>query len=85
MVTTLTKPQPKQIHLCQEIQDVFKRMFDQTCQAIQQLDGTAFEEHTWQRNKNGQWISGDCNESEIYIDRTLNHGNIFEKIGRMNV
>ncbi len=60
---------------------VFRQMFDNTCQMIEQLDGNAkFIEQPWTRN-NGTWVGGENSGDSIYIDRALDNGNVFEKIG----
>ncbi|MBD0389446.1 MAG: coproporphyrinogen III oxidase, partial [Nostoc sp. C3-bin3] len=57
---------------------VFRQMFDNTCQMIEQLDGKGkFIEQSWTRN-NGTWVGGESSGDSIYIDRALDNGNVFE-------
>ncbi|MBE9060627.1 oxygen-dependent coproporphyrinogen oxidase [cf. Phormidesmis sp. LEGE 11477] len=59
---------------------VFKHMFDHTCGSIEQLDGQLFSEQRWARD-NGNWVTGENSSDAIYIDRSLQNGSVFEKIG----
>lgn len=54
------------------IDKVFKEMFDDVCQALEDIDGAKFSEKTWKR---------DENKGTVYLDRTLSNGNVFEKVG----
>ena len=63
------------------IDKVFRQMFENTCQALEDLDGKKFIEQTWTRDKNGIWMAGENSEDIVYIDRALHNGNVFEKIG----
>lgn len=77
---TLEKPAQQQQGLRGKIQDVFKQMFENACQAVEQLDGKPFTEHTWTR-ENGVWVVGENTEDTVYVDRALHNGNVFEKAG----
>lgn len=83
MVETLSKleqsAQGQQV-LREKIKGVFRQMFDHTCQAIEQLDGKKFTEQHWIR-EDGAWVAGENSGDSIYIDRALQGGNVFEKIG----
>jgi coproporphyrinogen III oxidase len=83
MVETLEKLEQstQKQHLRERIKKVFRQMFDNTCQTIEQLDGEKFIEQTWTRDQNGIWMAGKSNEDTVYIDRALLNGNFFEKIG----
>ena len=63
------------------IDKVFRQMFENTCQALEELDGKKFIEQTWTRDKNGIWMAGENSKDTIYIDRALGNGNVFEKVG----
>lgn len=63
------------------IEQVFRQMFDHTCQKMEQLDGKPFTEQHWIRDPNGSWIAGDNSQTPQYSDRTLLNGNVFEKVG----
>ncbi|ARV59269.1 coproporphyrinogen III oxidase [Nostocales cyanobacterium HT-58-2] len=63
------------------IKEVFRQMFDNVCQTIEQLDGGKLIEQSWNRDKKGIWIAGESSEDTIYIDRALHNGNVFEKVG----
>ncbi len=63
------------------MQTVFKQMFENICQAIEQVDGERFIEQSWTRDSNGIWISGKNSEDTRYLDRALHNGNVFEKVG----
>jgi coproporphyrinogen III oxidase len=76
----LETSQQKQHDLHGKIKEVFRQMFDNTCQAIEQLDGKTFTDQSWVR-ENGQWVSGESDGVSVYVDRALNQGNVFEKIG----
>lgn len=78
---TLEKPVQKQQNMRGTIQKVFRKMFDSTCQALEELDGKKFVEQTWNRDKNGIWIAGESSDDTVYVDRALQGGNVFEKIG----
>lgn len=62
------------------IKEVFRSMFESTCQAIEQLDGKTFSEQPWTR-ENSIWVAGKSSGDSLYVDRALQNGNIFEKIG----
>lgn len=79
MLQTLAPTQDRET-LLKTIEGVFRRMFDHTCHAIEQLDGQTFTEQPWTR-ENGVWVAGDGNQDSIYIDRALEDGQVFEKIG----
>lgn len=63
------------------VDKVLRQVFETTCQAIEQLDGSKFIEQNWIRDKTGAWIAGENSEDTIYVDRALHNGNIFEKVG----
>jgi coproporphyrinogen III oxidase len=77
----LDKPVHKQQRIRTAIEKVFKQMFENTCQAIEQLDGEKFIEQSWIRDQNGIWMAGENSEETVYIDRALHNGNVFEKVG----
>ena len=79
-VEKLEESLQKKQSLSRKIKEVFRRMFENTCQAIEQLDGKKFIEQPWIR-KNGIWVMGESSGDTTYIDRALQNGNIFEKIG----
>ena len=80
MIATANKVEQKQQTIYARSGEVFWQMFENTCQAIEQLDGKQFTEKTWIR-ENGSWVAGDSCEGNIYMDRALNDGTVFEKIG----
>ncbi|RCJ40755.1 coproporphyrinogen III oxidase [Nostoc minutum NIES-26] len=59
----------------------FRQMFENTCQALETLDGKRFIEQSWTRDRKGIWTPGESSEGTIYIDRSLQNGNVFEKVG----
>ncbi|QSJ16339.1 oxygen-dependent coproporphyrinogen oxidase [Nostoc sp. UHCC 0702] len=63
------------------IDKTFRQMFENTCQALEALDGKGFIEQSWTRDNKGMWTVGESSEDSIYIDRYLHNGNIFEKVG----
>lgn len=63
------------------IDKVLRQMFEDTCQALEELDGMKFSEQTWIRDKNGIWTVSQNTQDNIYIDRALLNGNVFEKVG----
>ncbi|MBW4613306.1 MAG: oxygen-dependent coproporphyrinogen oxidase [Desmonostoc vinosum HA7617-LM4] len=63
------------------IAQIFKQMFENTCQALEVLDGKKFSEQSWNRNHQDIWTVGESSEDAIYIDRALHNGNVFEKVG----
>jgi coproporphyrinogen III oxidase len=77
----LEKPVQEQQSLRGRIEKVFRQMFENTCQAIEQLDDEKLIEQTWTRDKNGIWMAGENSEDTIYVDRALHNGNVFEKVG----
>lgn len=81
VIETLEKNVHKQQSTRRIIEKVFRQMFENICQAIEQLDGKKFIEQPWNRDKNGNWIGGDNSEDTIYVDRALHDGNVFEKVG----
>lgn len=58
-----------------------REMFENTCQAIEEIDGNKFQEQTWKRDEQFRWTPGDCEGETIYIDRALRNSNVFEKVG----
>lgn len=81
MLEILEKPVQEQQNIRRRIAKNLRQMFENTCQAIEQLDGSKFIEQTWTRDKNGIWTAGENSEDTIYIDRALHNGNVFEKVG----
>lgn len=84
--TLLEKPLQSQLAMRAQAEKVFRDMFENTCQAIEQLDGTKFVEQPWHRDSSGLWVAGtnsaaNNSDNTIYIDRALHHGNVFEKAG----
>ncbi|MEH2173676.1 oxygen-dependent coproporphyrinogen oxidase [Nostoc sp.] len=63
------------------IDKVFRQMFENTCQVLEEIDSKKFTEQTWIHDKNGIWTSGENSEDTIYVDRALSNGNVFEKVG----
>ncbi|AHJ27790.1 oxygen-dependent coproporphyrinogen oxidase [Nodularia spumigena CS-584] len=63
------------------IDKFFRQMFDNTCQALESLDGKKFSEQSWNRDRKGLWTVGKSSEDAIYIDRVLHNGNVLEKVG----
>jgi coproporphyrinogen III oxidase len=62
------------------VETVLKRMFDDVCQAIEEMDGKPVIEHVWNRSKGGVWGKGP-GDGMTYTDRVLHGGNVFEKVG----
>lgn len=60
---------------------VFKQMFENTCKALEEIDGSRLSEKTWNCDENNNWVVGKNNRDKIYIDRFLSDGNVFEKVG----
>jgi coproporphyrinogen III oxidase len=60
---------------------VFREMFEDVCESIQQLDGKAFTEHFWTRDKSGILMSTDNKDDYTYVDRSFLNGKVFEKVG----
>jgi len=46
-------------------------MFENTCQAVEQLNGEKFIEQTWTRDEKGIWMAGENSNDTVYIDRAL--------------
>ncbi|MDH6100075.1 oxygen-dependent coproporphyrinogen oxidase [Anabaenopsis sp. FSS-46] len=63
------------------IDKFFRRMFDNTCQALEALDGKHLCEQSWNRDQEGVWKVGESSQDAIYIDRVLHNGNVLEKVG----
>ncbi|NJN90771.1 MAG: oxygen-dependent coproporphyrinogen oxidase [Leptolyngbyaceae cyanobacterium SL_5_14] len=80
MVEILEKPAQEQQNLREKLENVFRNMFEDGCQAVEQLDDQKFTEHTWTR-ENGVWINGQSSDNTLYIDRALHQGSVFEKVG----
>ncbi|MBH8554356.1 oxygen-dependent coproporphyrinogen oxidase [Nostocaceae cyanobacterium CENA357] len=59
----------------------FRQMFENTCQALEALEGKSLEEKSWNRDRNNIWTVGESKEGAIYIDRALHNGNVLEKVG----
>ena len=56
-------------------------MFENICQAIEEINGSQLHEQRWTRDETGQWIQGENSNGIIYIDKALRNGNVFEKVG----
>jgi coproporphyrinogen III oxidase len=63
------------------IDKLFRRIFDETCQALETLDGKRLSEQSWNRDQEGIWKVGESSPDAIYIDRVLHNGNVLEKVG----
>ncbi|MBE9052095.1 oxygen-dependent coproporphyrinogen oxidase [Nostocales cyanobacterium LEGE 11386] len=63
------------------IDKIFRQMFENTCQALEVMDGKKLREQSWNRDQKGIWTVGKSSEDAIYIDRALHDGNVFEKMG----
>ncbi|QOV24402.1 oxygen-dependent coproporphyrinogen oxidase [Anabaenopsis elenkinii] len=63
------------------IDQFFRRMFDETCHALETLDGKRMSQHSWNRDEEGIWKLGESSPDAIYIDRLLHNGNVLEKVG----
>jgi coproporphyrinogen III oxidase len=81
MLETLDKPVPQQQGLHERLEMVFKQMFENVCQAIEQLDGKTFFQQPWTHDVNSKWIAGENSDGIVYFDRALHDGNVFEKVG----
>ncbi|MBD2096711.1 oxygen-dependent coproporphyrinogen oxidase [Trichocoleus sp. FACHB-591] len=74
------QPVQSQQSMLVRTEKVFKRMFENVCQAIEEIDGTQFQEQRWTKDENCEWVEGD-NNGITYIDMALRNGNVFEKVG----
>lgn len=63
------------------IDKIFRQMFENTCQALEAMDGKKLREQSWNRDQKGIWTVGKSSEDAIYVDRALHNGNVFEKMG----
>ncbi|WP_341526715.1 oxygen-dependent coproporphyrinogen oxidase [Nostoc sp. UHCC 0302] len=81
MTDVLEKPTAQQPRVRGVIDKIFRQMFENTCEALQVIDGKDFLEQSWTRNNKGVWTVGESSEDTIYIDRALHNGNVFEKVG----
>lgn len=63
------------------VDQIMRQLFEKTSQALEDMDGTKFAEQTWTRDSNGFWVIGEDSKDATYIDRVLNNGNVFEKVG----
>ncbi|MBE9181929.1 oxygen-dependent coproporphyrinogen oxidase [Oculatella sp. LEGE 06141] len=81
MLEILDKLTRKPQGLHEQLENVFKQMFENTCQAIEQLDDQTFVEQTWTRNDNAGWVVGNNRPNMVYVDRALQGGSVFEKVG----
>ncbi len=81
MLKILSEPVEEQQSIRGRIEKVFRQMFENTCQALEEIDGKNFVEQTWTHDKDGLWIAGENNQDKIYVDRVLLNGNVFEKVG----
>ena len=60
---------------------IFERMFQTICEAIETLDDKPLEKQIWKREK-GVWVAGQStDEDSRYVDRALQGGSVFEKVG----
>lgn len=81
MTEIIEKPLIKRQSVRQRVENVLRQMYDATCQALEEIDGKKFSEQTWTRDYNGTWVPGGNSEGNIYSDRALRNGNVFEKVG----
>lgn len=84
MVQLLEKKTQTQLPISTRFEKVLRDMFDNVCQAIEDIDGTQLQEQCWTKSPQNQWIHAENNENNngiIYIDKALNSGNVFEKVG----
>lgn len=81
MLEILDKPVQRQQSICGRIEKVLRQMFENTCQAVEQLNGEKFIEQTWTRDEKGIWMAGANSNDTVYVDRALHNGNVFEKVG----
>lgn len=81
MTEILEKPLIKRQSVRQRAENILRQMYDATCQALEEIDGKKFCEQTWKHDKNGTWVPGENSEGNVYSDRALRNGNVFEKVG----
>ncbi len=81
MVQILENPAVKQPPVSNRVESFLLDMFDNVCQAIEEIDGSKLHEQRWTRNEIGQWVQGENSNGAIYIDKSLRNGNVFEKVG----
>lgn len=81
MVQILENPIVKQPSVSSRVEGFLLDMFDNVCQAIEEIDGSKLHEQRWTRNEIGQWVQGENSNGAIYIDKSLRSGNVFEKVG----
>jgi coproporphyrinogen III oxidase len=77
----LEKSAPQKSKMRGVIDKFFRQMFDNACQALEDVDGKELSQQSWNRNHQGIWTVGDSSEDAIYIDRVLHNGNVWEKVG----
>lgn len=84
MQTIVAKPKKQQKNhhkMPAKISKVLINMFDSLCLALEEIDGSKFEEKSWKHGENGNWELGESDNGTIYIDRALRNGKVFEKVG----
>jgi coproporphyrinogen III oxidase len=70
----------KQSTQTDSIAKFFREMFDNVCHSISQIDRQHFIETPWYREQE-KWVKGKTRGDSIYVDRSLQDGSVFEKIG----
>ncbi|OUL31078.1 oxygen-dependent coproporphyrinogen oxidase [Nostoc sp. 106C] len=81
MVQLLENPTTQQPNISTKSEKVLLDMFENVCQALEEIDGNKFTEQRWTKDEKGQWIEGENNNGITYIDKALRNGNVFEKVG----
>jgi coproporphyrinogen III oxidase len=81
MVQLLENPTAQQPNIITKTEKILLDMFENVCQAIEEIDGNKFLEQRWTKDEKGQWIEGENNNGITYIDKALRNGNVFEKVG----
>lgn len=81
MVQILENPTAKQPSISTRIEKVLLDMFENVCQAVEEIDGNKLHEQRWTKDEKGQWTQGEDKNGILYIDKALRNGNVFEKVG----
>ncbi|MBW4628883.1 MAG: oxygen-dependent coproporphyrinogen oxidase [Brasilonema octagenarum HA4186-MV1] len=81
MVQLLENTTAKQPSISARTEKALLDMFNNVCQAVEEIDGNKLHEQHWTKDEKGQWIKGEDDNGIVYIDKALRNSNVFEKVG----
>jgi coproporphyrinogen III oxidase len=81
MVQSIQETIIEQSPIFTQAEKTLRCMFNNVCQAVEAIDGNQLNEQHWKKDEKGRWEKGKDSNGITYIDKALQNGKVFEKVG----